>query len=142
MAWSASLWLLTVPDIQTTPLLSVSTLMSFRLAICSAASFVLIFVVMAESLTKVAGFARSASVSSANATGANVAPITKQAVASLYFMPDLLRWLIVSGNLKHASSACTSDTTALSCRTDEAPLLHRTNTRVYRQNSAGYAYRM
>src|SRR4029079_2937935 len=71
------------------PFWSVSTLMFARLFRCSAASFDLIFVVMAESLTNVAGFARSWSLllsSAYAATGASIEPTTKQAVASLYFI--------------------------------------------------------
>src|SRR5207249_4087985 len=87
MAWFTSSCVFAVPDIQTTPSLSVSTLMFAALLKCSAASFDLILVVMIESLTKVAGLARSVSESMAwAATGASAAPRTKQVVASEYLM--------------------------------------------------------
>src|SRR4029450_9835945 len=102
------------------PFWSVSTLMSFRLATFSAASFVLIFVVMTESLTKVAGFARSWSllVSSAyDATGTRAALITKQAVASLYLIFDLLLWLIAKEDHRQRGSPCMSAAHASRCGT-------------------------
>src|SRR4029453_9141544 len=74
----------------TTPSLSVSTLILAMLAGFSAASLVLILVVITESLTKVAGLLRSVSESPAKATGASAVPMTKHVAASLNFMRRLL----------------------------------------------------
>src|SRR5262245_42819020 len=86
-----------VPLIHTTPSLSVSTWIVASDARFSAASFVLILVVIAESFTNVAGLLRSVSESVANATGASEVLRMKHAVASLSFtIPPIGLWSTIT----------------------------------------------